>query len=105
MGFAERAKLLKASTNGPQPLEQAEPEQRAFEVSRKALVPVLVLAHLEITKQFHLYVDEARGFAKGVLVQTVGAWERPVACLSKRLDPIVSGLLVCIMATVSLPCW
>lgn len=54
MGFAERVKLLRASTSGTQPLEQAEPEQRAFEVSRKAIVSVLVLAHLEITKQFHL---------------------------------------------------
>lgn len=105
MRFAEKAKLLKANTSGTLPLEWTEPEQRVFEDSRKALVSVLVLTHLEISKQFHLYVDEAKGIAKGVLVQTVGPWKRPVACLSKRLDTVVSGLLVCIMATVALPCW
>lgn len=52
MGFAETAKLLKANTSGTLPLEWAEPEQRAFEVLRKALVSLLVLVHLEISKQF-----------------------------------------------------
>ncbi|XP_069413138.1 uncharacterized protein [Ovis canadensis] len=35
--------------------------------------------------------DEKQGVAKGVLVQHLGPWKRPVAYLSKRLDPAASG--------------
>ncbi|MGE9641356.1 hypothetical protein ACQP3J_30435, partial [Escherichia coli] len=44
-----------------------------------------------MTKPFHLYVAENRGIAKGVLTQELGPWKRPVAYLSKELDPVASG--------------
>jgi hypothetical protein len=45
-----------------------------------------------------LYVAEARGIAKGVLAQVLGPRKRPVAYLSKRLDPVAAGRPICLRA-------
>ena len=45
--------------------------------------------HLPCYKPFHLNVDENKGIAKGVLIQTLGPWKGPVAYLSKKLDLVV----------------
>lgn len=39
-----------------------------------------------ITKPFHLYVDEHKGKAKGVLTQTLGTGKWSVSYLLKKLD-------------------
>ena len=36
--------------------------------------------------------------ALGVLTQTVGPWQRPVSYLSKPLDPVAAGWLLCLWA-------
>ncbi|XP_044903595.1 uncharacterized protein LOC123382533 isoform X2 [Felis catus] len=50
----------------------------------------------DITKPFHLFVDEHKGIAKGVLTQALGPWNRPVAYLSKKLDPVAAGWPPCL---------
>lgn len=54
-------------------------------------MPAPALGLLDVTKPFHLFVAENRGIAKGVLTQKLGPWRRPIAHLSKRLDPVVAG--------------
>ncbi|RMC03780.1 hypothetical protein DUI87_19533 [Hirundo rustica rustica] len=49
-------------------------------------------------KPFHLYVNVEKGVAHGVLVQEWGGVKRPVAYLSKMLDPVSHGWPVCIQA-------
>lgn len=44
---------------------------------------------------------ERKGIAKGVLTQTLGPWERPVAYLSKHLDPVAIGWPNCLRATAA----
>lgn len=56
-GFAEIAKYLYDITH---PLGWVEAEQRASKALKTALVSSLVLANADITKQSHLYLDEAR---------------------------------------------
>ncbi|KAK1332070.1 hypothetical protein QTO34_007755 [Cnephaeus nilssonii] len=46
-------------------------------------------------------MSEVRGIAKGVLTQTLGPWKRPVAYLSKRLDPVAAGWPVCLWAVAA----
>ncbi|RMC21296.1 hypothetical protein DUI87_02157 [Hirundo rustica rustica] len=61
-----------------------------------ASIPALSLPSLE--KPFHLYVNVEKAVARGVLVQEWGGVKRPVAYLSKMLDPVSHGWPVCIQA-------
>ncbi|RMB96100.1 hypothetical protein DUI87_27386 [Hirundo rustica rustica] len=61
-----------------------------------ASIPALSLPSLE--KPFHLYVNVEKGVAHGVLVQEWGGVKRPVAYLSKMLDPVSHGWPLCIQA-------
>lgn len=70
--------------------------EEAFVKIRKALLQAPALALPDVSKPFHLYVDERRGVAKGVLTQKLGPWVRPVAYLSKKLDPVASGWPPCL---------
>lgn len=45
--------------------------------------------------------DEKQGVAKGVLMQHLGPWKRPVAYLSKLLDPVASGWPPCLRMTAA----
>ena len=56
------------------------------------------LALPDVTKPFILFVDEKNGIAKGVLTQPLGPWKRPVAYLSKKLDPVASGRPACLQS-------
>ncbi|KAK1346505.1 hypothetical protein QTO34_000361 [Cnephaeus nilssonii] len=76
-------------------------EQRAFEELKKALISAPALALPDVTKPFHLHVSGVRSIAKGVLTQTLSPWKRPVAYLSKRLDPVVAGWPACLRAVAT----
>lgn len=76
----------------------APEHQKAFDAIKKALLSAPALALPDVTKPFTLYVDERKGVARGVLTQTLGPWRRPVAYLSKKLDPVASGWPVCLKA-------
>lgn len=67
-----------------------------FKTLGRALLEALALSLLDIHKPFHLYVDEKRGIEKRVFIQTLGPWKKPVAYLSKKIDPVAEGWLACI---------
>ena len=46
---------------------------------------------LDVTQDFNLFVHEKNHTALRVLTQTVGPWQRLIAHLSKRLDPVATG--------------
>lgn len=69
------------------PFEWTDKQQKAFENIKRALLSSPALSLPDITKPFELFVDEKQGYAKGVLTQRLGPWKRPVAYLSKKLDP------------------
>lgn len=73
-----------------------ERHQKAFESIKPALLSSPALGLPDLTKPFELFVDEKQGYAKGVLVQRLGPWRRPVAYLSKKLDPVASGWPPCL---------
>lgn len=54
------------------------------------------LALLNPNKPFELFIDERSGVARGVLTQRLGPWRRPIAYLSKQLDPVASGWPPCV---------
>jgi hypothetical protein len=91
-GFNEIDKPLYEATRDQEDKIEWTPEMDvAFKNLRRALLEVSALALLNIYNPFHLYVDESKGITKGVLTQTLRQWKRPVAYLSKILDPATQG--------------
>lgn len=99
LGFTELARpLYSATAGGDSPLIWTAETDAAFKALKQALISAPALALPNVTKPFHLFVAERNGIAKGVLTQTLGPWKRPVAYLSKILDPVVSGWPSCLRA-------
>ncbi|XP_027708064.1 uncharacterized protein LOC114035876 [Vombatus ursinus] len=97
LGFAEVAKpLYEALTGEPTQFVWGPRQQEAFDKLRKALSSTPALSLPDLSKPFRLYVSESRAVAKGVLTQPLGPWNRPVAYLSKQLDPVASGWPSCL---------
>jgi hypothetical protein len=59
----------------------ASEHQKAFEDIKEALLTAPALALPDLTRPFTLYINERVGVARGVLIQTLGPWKRPVAYL------------------------
>jgi ribonuclease HI len=103
LGYVELAKPLFKAIKDKAPWAWGPDQQKAFEELKTALLRAPALALPDPLKPFTLFVDE-RGIAKGVLTQRLVPWKRPVAYLSKRLDPVAAGWPPClrIIATVAL---
>ncbi|XP_035296978.1 protein NYNRIN-like isoform X3 [Cricetulus griseus] len=97
-GFATLAAPLYPLTKEKFSFTWTEEHQRAFDKIKTALLTAPALTLPDLTKPFTLYVDERAGIARGVLTQALGPWKRPVAYLSKKLDPIASGWPSCLKA-------
>ncbi|XP_037382666.1 uncharacterized protein LOC119258442, partial [Talpa occidentalis] len=95
-GFADLAQPLYEATREKVTFQWTPQMQQSFESLKRALLSAPALGLPDITKPFHLFVDEAKGIAKGVLTQSLGPWRRPVAYLSKKLDPVASGWPPCL---------
>lgn len=78
-------------TKNKQHFVWGEKEQRALDAIKTALMSAPALGLPDMTKLFHLYVAENKYIAKGVLIQKLGPWKRPVVYLSKKLAPVASG--------------
>lgn len=94
--FIEMAAPLNPLTKNSQPFVWGKEEQNSFDTIKRALLSAPALGLPDISKPVHLYVDESCGIAKGVLTQKIGPWRRPVAYLSKRLDPLAAGWPPCL---------
>jgi hypothetical protein len=91
LGYAELAKPLYETTKDKAPWAWGPDQQKAFEELKTALLRAPVLVLPDPLKPFTFFVDERRRTAKGVLMQHLWPWKRPVAYLSKRLDPVAAG--------------
>lgn len=94
--FAELAKPLHEATNKKKPFQWTEAQKVSFNRLKQDLAAASALAIPDITKPFHLYIDESEGIAKGVLTQMLGSQNPPVAYLSKKLDPVASRWPSCL---------
>lgn len=95
-GFAEIAAPLYPLTKEDTLFIWGPDQQKAYQDIKQALLTAPALGLPDLTKPFELYVDEKQGYAKGVLTQKLGPWRRPVAYLSKKLDPVASGWPPCL---------
>lgn len=97
-GFATMAALLYPLTKEKGEFTWTKDHQLAFETLKKALLQAPALALPDLSKPFTLYINERNGVARGVLTQALGPWKRPVAYLSKKLDPVASRWPSCLRA-------
>lgn len=67
-GFAEIAQPRYAASNKAPGWGWTETHQKAFDRLKTALLEAPALALLDLERPFFLYVSEAKGIAKGVLV-------------------------------------
>lgn len=65
-------------------------------LSKKVLLTAPALSLPDVSKPFTLYIDEKKGIERGVLTQQLGPWKRPIAYLSKKLDPMANGCPACL---------
>ncbi|KAK1346142.1 hypothetical protein QTO34_008611 [Cnephaeus nilssonii] len=100
-GFATLAAPLYPLTRESAPFEWGNGQQQAFDDIKKALLSAPALALPDAAKPFVLFVDKRRGVARGVLTQPLGPWKRPVAYLSKKLDPVASGWPACLRSVAA----
>lgn len=100
-GFATMAAPLYPLTKEGKTFSWTPDHQKAFDEIKKALLSAPALALPDSTKSFALYLDERAGVARGVVTQTLGPWRRPVAYLSKKLDPVARGWPSCLRATAA----
>uniref|UniRef100_A0A5F8GG34 Gag-Pol polyprotein n=1 Tax=Monodelphis domestica TaxID=13616 RepID=A0A5F8GG34_MONDO len=80
----------------PEPLKLEPEHLSALSELKKAILSAPALGIPNYNKPFTLYVHERRGVASGVLTQTLGPSQRPVAYYSAQLDPIASGAPPCL---------
>ncbi|XP_058547090.1 uncharacterized protein LOC131489233 [Neofelis nebulosa] len=100
-GFAEIARPLYEATKEGKTFEWTEKEETAFNQLKKALLSAPALGLPDIMKPIHLFVDEHKEIAKGVLTQALGPWNCLVAYLSKKLDPVAAGWPPCLRIIVA----
>ncbi|KAB0337588.1 hypothetical protein FD754_025103 [Muntiacus muntjak] len=86
MGFTEKARPLYEGSKETPNWTWTEPMKNAFQTLRQALLEAPALALPNPNKPFQLFVDKKQGIGKG----------RPVAYLSKRLDPVAAGWPPCL---------
>ena len=89
------ARPLYEATRPQQNFKWTAAMNSAFNNLKKTLLSALALGLPDPAKPFYLYVDEKDGVAKGVLVQYLGPWKRPIAYLSKKLDTVAAGWPLC----------
>lgn len=49
--------------------------EKAYNEIKAALLNTLALARPNVTKPFHMYVDEKKEISKGLWMQTLGPWK------------------------------
>ncbi|XP_034287099.1 uncharacterized protein LOC117673685 [Pantherophis guttatus] len=98
--FSLLAKPLYEATRGSdrEPLLWRKEEQKSFSSLKHALMQAPSLGLPDLDKPFQLFVDTKQNVAVGVLTQRLGTWHRPVAYLSKQLDPVARGWPACLKA-------
>lgn len=72
--------------------------ETAFKQKKKALTTAPALGLPDLAKPFSLFAHERKGMALGVLTQSLGPSQRPVAYLSKTLDVMSWGWPPCLKA-------
>ena len=93
LGYSKMAHTLYELLTGPEgdSLNWTERQQQPCEELKLVITSAPALGLPDLAKPFTLYVTEEDKVAMGVLSQTMGTRDRPVAYLPKWLDSVAAG--------------
>ncbi|RMC16800.1 hypothetical protein DUI87_06394 [Hirundo rustica rustica] len=78
-----------------------ESDEKQLQDLKEKLSSAPVLSLPDLKKEFDLFVNTEKGIAYGVLTQEWGGYRKPVAFLSKLLDPVARGWPACLQAVAA----
>ncbi|KAK1338630.1 LOW QUALITY PROTEIN: hypothetical protein QTO34_019284 [Cnephaeus nilssonii] len=90
--FSDLAKPLYEAFKGEEkaPIDWGPKQEKAFISIKAKLTEAPALGLPDVMWEFNLFIHENSGVALGVLTQEFGPWRRPLAYLSKQIDPVAS---------------
>ncbi|XP_068862161.1 uncharacterized protein [Aphelocoma coerulescens] len=96
--YSQSAKFLYEKLIEEEPFNWTNSDTQKLQNLKEKLTKAPVLSLPSLEKPFDLFVNVEKGVAYGVLTQEWGGVRKPVAFLSKLLDPVSRGWPVCIQS-------
>ncbi|TRZ06507.1 hypothetical protein HGM15179_020600 [Zosterops borbonicus] len=95
--YTQSVKFLYSKLTNPEPIEWTEEDEEQLKELKDKLSTAPVLSLPDLKKEFDLFVNTEEGGAYGV-TQEWGGCKKPIAFLSKLLDPVARGWSTCLQA-------
>ncbi|TRZ05358.1 hypothetical protein HGM15179_021749 [Zosterops borbonicus] len=89
--YTQSVKFLYSKLANPEPIEWTEEDEKQLKELKDKLSTAPVLSLPDLKKEFDLFVNTEEGVAYGVVTQEWGGSKKPIALLSKLLDPVARG--------------
>ncbi|OWK64073.1 Gag-Pol polyprotein [Lonchura striata] len=96
--YTQKVKFLYEKLVLPDPVRWTEEDDEKLEGLKQALISAPALGLPDLKKEFHLFINTEEGVAHGVLAQDWVGFKKPIAYLSKLLDPVARGWPTCLQA-------
>ncbi|RMB88796.1 hypothetical protein DUI87_34804 [Hirundo rustica rustica] len=96
--YTQSVKFLYGKLTNPEPIEWTQEDENQLKDLKDKLSTAPVLSLPDLKKEFDLFVNTEGGVAYGVIAQEWGGCKKPIAFLSKLLDPVARGWPTCIQA-------
>ncbi|RMB92791.1 hypothetical protein DUI87_30841 [Hirundo rustica rustica] len=96
--YTQSVKFLYGKLVNPEPIEWTQDDENQLKELKNKLSTAPVLSLPDLKKEFDLFVNTEGGVAYGVVAQEWGGCKKPIAFLSKLLDPVARGWPTCLQA-------
>ncbi|RMC16231.1 hypothetical protein DUI87_08446 [Hirundo rustica rustica] len=96
--YTQSVKFLYSKLTNPEPIEWTEEDENQLKELKDKLSMAPVLSLPDLKKEFDLLVNTEGEVAYGVVAQEWGGCKKPIAFLSKLLDPVAQGWPTCLRA-------
>ncbi|RMC18275.1 hypothetical protein DUI87_04157 [Hirundo rustica rustica] len=99
--YTQGVKFLYDKLIDQEPMNWIESDEKQLQDLKEKLSSAPVLSLPDLKKEFDLFVNTEKGITYGVLTQEWGGYRKPVAFLSKLLDPVARGWPACLQAVAA----
>ncbi|RMB94632.1 hypothetical protein DUI87_28867 [Hirundo rustica rustica] len=99
--YTQGVKFLYDKLIDQEQMNWTESDEKQLQDLKEKLSSAPVLSLSDLKKEFDLFVSTEKGIAYGVLTQEWGGYQKPVAFLSKLLDPVARGWPACLQAVTA----